>query len=115
MGPGLSDLVFNYPGHLVKLERCKNLLQAKLLAAKLAESGKALHAGLPFSVRKVVDGKNLLVGQALLEKYNYDDMAVTSFMLEGVKLVGMPNTPSCYRDMLKPATLTLEDLQASAT
>ena len=111
MGPGF---VFKYPAHLVKLERRKNLLQAKLLATKLVDSEKALHAGLPLSVQKVVEGKNLLVWKALLEKYDYDDMAVTSFMQEGVKLVGMPDTPSCYPAMLKPATLTLEDLQASA-
>ena len=78
------DFVFKYPAHLVKLERRKNLLQAKLLATKLVDSEKALHAGLPLSVQKVVEGKNLLVWKALLEKYDYDDMAVTSFMQEGV-------------------------------
>ena len=51
---------------------------------------------------------------ALLEKYGYDDMAVVPFMMKGVELVGMPDTPACYPPMLKPATLVVDDLQASA-
>lgn len=108
------DFVFKYPAHLVTLERKKNLLQAKLLAARLADEEKALHAKLPWSLQKVMEGKNLLLWKALLEKCNYDDLEVTSCMFEGVKLVGMPDTPPCYPAMLKPATLVMEDLQASA-
>ena len=36
------------------------------------------------------------------------------FMMKGVELVGMPDTPSCYPPMLKPATLAVDDLQNSA-
>jgi hypothetical protein len=36
--------------------------------------------GLTFPMLKVVDGKNLQAWKVLLEKYNGDDMAVTSFM-----------------------------------
>ena len=109
------DFVFKYPAHLVKLERRKNLLQAKLLAAKLADDEKTLHQSFPPSLKKVLEGKNLLVWKALLEKYGYDDLAVVRFMHEGVELVGMHDAPSCYPAMLKPATMTLEDLQSSST
>eukprot|EP00435_Cladocopium_sp_Y103_P064485 s1024_g26.t1 len=108
------DFNFRYPADVVRLERRKNLLQAKLLVAKLAEEEKALHAGMEPSLQKVLKGKNLLVWKALLEKFEYDDMGVVPFMTEGVKLVGMPDTPPCYPAMLKPATLCLEDLQKSA-
>ena len=108
------DFVFRYPPHVVKLERRKNLLQAKLLATKMMDEEKALHEGLPWPVKKVLEGKNLLLWKALLERYEYDDLAVTSCMMEGVKLVGMPDSPPCYPAMLRPATLVLEDLQASA-
>ena len=83
------DFVFKYPAHLIKLERRKNLLQAKLLAAKLAEDEKTLHQSFPPSLKKVLEGKNLLVWKALLEKYGYDDLSVVRFMQEGVELVGM--------------------------
>ena len=65
------------------------LLQAKLLAAKLAEDEKTLHQSFPPSLKKVLEGKNLLVWKALLEKYGYDDLSVVRFMQEGVELVGM--------------------------
>ena len=96
----------------MKLERRKNLLQAKLLALKLADEERALHSALEPPLRKVLEGKNLLLWHALLERYGYDDMAVVPFMLEGV--AGMPDTPACYPAMLKPATLVVEDLQSSA-
>jgi hypothetical protein len=100
---------------LVKLERRKNLTQAKLLAVKLAEEEKTLHQSFPPALKKVLEGKNLLVWKALLEKYGYDDLAVVRFMQEGVELAGMHDPPSCYPAMLKPATVTLEGLQASST
>ena len=105
------DFVFKYPKNLVQLERRKNLLQAKLLAAKLNDDEKALHAGLPLCLQKVLAGKKLLLWKALLERYGYDDLAVVPFMFEGVRLVGVHDTPECYPAMLCSATLTLEDLQ----
>ena len=107
------DFNFRYPEHVVKLERRKNLLQAKLLSVKLAEEESKLHASLPPPLQKVLEGKKLLVWQALLEKFGYDDMGVVPFMMEGVKLVGRHDAPACYPQMLKPATLA-EDLTSSS-
>ena len=81
------------------------------MAAKLGDKECELHGSFPEPLRKVLRGKKLLLWKALLEKYDYDDMGVIPFMLEGVKLVGLHNTPSCYPPMLKPATMVLEDLQ----
>eukprot|EP00435_Cladocopium_sp_Y103_P065339 s704_g27.t1 len=108
------DFNFRYPSELVMLERRKNLLQAKLLAARLAADEDALHQALPASLEKVLEGKKLLLWKALLEKYNYDDMGVLSFMMDGVKLVGAHDTPPCYPAMLRPATLASQDLESSA-
>ena len=108
------DFVFRYPAHVVRLERRKNLLQAKLLRLKLADDKHVLHSTLPPSLNKVLAGESLLLWHALLERYGYDDMAVVSFMMKGVELVGMPDTPACYPPLLKPATLVVDDLQASA-
>ena len=108
------DFIFLYPAHVVKLERKKNLLQAKLLATKLAEDEKALHEGRPRPLQKVLQDKDLLVWKALLEKYEYDEMAVAPFMCKGIKLVGKHDAPACYPLLLKPATLVQEDLESSS-
>lgn len=112
----LFSLDFNlrYPMHLTKIERKKNLLQAKIMARKLEQDEKALHSGLPKCLEKVLGGKNLLLWRDLLAKYQYDDMGVVDFMLKGVPLVGVHDTPSCYPELLKPATMTEEDLRSMA-
>ena len=108
------DFVFQYPGHVVKLERKKNLLQARLMAIKLADSEQKLHDSLPEPLAKVLNGKRLLLWKGLLERYGYDDMGVVPFMFEGVRLVGAHDAPPCYPSLLRPATLVAEDLQTSA-
>ena len=109
-------LEFNlkYPPHVVMLERKKNLLQARLLAKQFEQQEKQLHESLPPSLQKVLHGKQLLVWKKLLERYEYDDMQVYDFMASGVKLTGMHDTPACYPEKIRPATLTQEDLEASA-
>ena len=108
------DFNFGYPGHLVRLERRQNLLQAKLMALRLTDDEARLHASMPGHLQKVLVGKNLLLWKALLEKYEYDDMGVVPFMMEGVRLVGKHDSPPCYPHMLKPATLTADDLASSS-
>ena len=114
--PTRYALEFNlqYPEAVVKLERKKNLLQAKLLAVQCEEQEKALHAALPPSLQKVLLGKRLLVWKKLLEKYQYDDLQVFDFMANGVRLTGMHDTPACYPELIKPASLTQHDLESSA-
>ena len=97
-------LQFNlrYPAEVVKLERKKNLLFARLLAAQTEPQEKALHDGLP------------LVWEQLLRKYEYDDVEVVRFMREGVHLVGAHDSPPCYPEKIKAASLTKQDLEESA-
>eukprot|EP00435_Cladocopium_sp_Y103_P068938 s291_g32.t1 len=83
------DFNVKFPSDVVKWERRKNLLQAKLMAAGLAEDEKKLHSALPPSLQKVLEVKSLLVRKALLEKYHYDDMGVTAFMFEGASAEGL--------------------------
>ena len=99
---------------MIKLERKKNLLHAKLLKLKLAPLEKKLHDEMPASVAKVVADKQILLWKSLLEHYGYDDMPVVDFLTHGVKLVGAHDTPSCYPQQLKPASLTEDSLRASA-
>eukprot|EP00435_Cladocopium_sp_Y103_P018873 s3690_g4.t1 len=88
--------------------------QAKLKAIQLEKDEKQLHEQLPGSLKKVLQGKKLLLWRALLEKYGYDDLEVFKFMSEGVHLSGKHDTPACYPEKIRPATLTQEDLERSA-
>ena len=63
---------------------------------------------MPPCLQKVLDGKNLLLWRDLLSKYNYDDPGVVDFMMKGVPLVGAHDTPPCYPELLRPATITEE-------
>ena len=110
-------LEFNlrYPHHLVELERKKNLLHAKLMAAQLEKQELTLHAEMPECLRKVLDGKRLLLWRSLLEKYGYDDLEIFEYMAHGVPLAGKHSPAPCYPEKVKPASLTVADLEASAT
>ena len=103
-----------YPAELVSLERKKNLLFAKLLAVQTEAQEKLLHDSLPDSLAKVLSGKRILVWEQLLKKYEYDDMEVVRFMKEGVRLVGSHDSPPCYPEKIKAASLTKSDLENSA-
>lgn len=70
-----SDCNLQCPPQLVQVERKKNLLQAKLLAAQTRQQEEALQAALPKSLQKVLHDKKLIVWQNLLEKYQYDNRA----------------------------------------
>lgn len=108
------DFNLKHPHHLVTLERKKNLLHARLLKLKLASKEEKLHAELPAPVAKVISDKQILLWKSLLEHYGYDDMPVVDFMTQGVKLVGSHDTPTCYPEQLRPATLTEASLRSSA-
>ena len=112
----VAALHFNlhYPMELVRVERKKNLLYAKMWAKKQAAAEAELHSGLPPSLRKALEGKNLLLWRDLLVKYDYDDLGVVDFMMKGVPLVGTHDTPPCYPELLRPATMTEEDVKKSA-
>lgn len=103
-----------YPHELVKLERKKNLLFAKLLSAQTQDQERALHDSLPGHLQKVLDGKRILVWEQLLKKFEYDDLEVVRFMKEGVHIVGAHDTPPCYPEKIRAASLTKQDLESSA-
>ena len=95
---------WNFHPDLIRLERKKSLLQAKLMAKKLEEQEELFHANLPHCLARVLEGKRILLWEQLLVR----------FMKEGVPLVGCHDSPDCYPLKLKPASLTEEDLAQSA-
>ena len=114
--PTLFSLKFNltYPMHLVQIERKKNILQAKILLKKLESEELEMHKSFPDCLKKVLDGKKLILWRELLRKYHYDDMGVVDFMCKGVPLVGAHDAPSCYPELLKPASMTKSDLESTS-
>lgn len=50
----------------------------------------------------------------MAEKYGYADLGVCDLLIRGVPLVGQHDTPKCYPEKLKLATLTESDLRKSA-
>ena len=114
--PTLFSLKFNltYPMHLVQIERKKNILQAKILLKKLEGEEIEMHGKLPACLKKVLEGKKLLLWRELLKKYHYDDMGVVDFMLKGVPIVGVHDAPPCYPELLKPASMTQSDLESTS-
>ena len=108
------DYILRHPSALIKLERKKSLLQAKLWAKQLQLQENALQGSLPTSMQKVLVGKRLLLWEKLLRKYDYDDLGVVEFMKQGVRLVGVHSEAPCYPPLVRPATLTESDLRNSA-
>ena len=105
------DYNLRHPSALIKLERKKSLLQAKLWAKQLQLQENALQESLPTSMQKVLAGKRLLLWEKLLRKYDYDDLGVVEFMKQGVRLVGAHSEAPCYPPLVRPATLTESDLR----
>ena len=99
---------------LVEVVRKKNLLMARLLAKQLQAKEAELHNSFPECMRKVLDGKRLLLWEELLRKYEYDDMGVVDFMKHGVKLAGVHSDAPCYPRLVRPATLTEDDLRMAS-
>eukprot|EP00435_Cladocopium_sp_Y103_P019074 s1078_g4.t1 len=75
-------------------------LGAKLKAIQLEKDEQQLHEQLPDSLKKVLQGKKLLLWHLLLEKYGYDDLEVFKFISEGVRLSGKHDTPACYPEKI---------------
>eukprot|EP00438_Fugacium_kawagutii_P019357 Skav210201 [mRNA] locus=scaffold1264:141588:142514:- [translate_table: standard] len=65
-------------------------------------------------VKSRVDKKHIALFQHLLEKLQYDDLAVVDMVSHGIPLVGMQPAPKGYRPLVVPATMTQEELESSA-
>ena len=108
------DSVFSWSPEKWRMIRKKALLEAKVLALKLSGDESSLKSSLAPSVQKVVAAKRIFLWEALLKKYDFDDMGVCTFMRGGVQLVGMPETPQCFEPHGVPAVSTEGDLRATA-
>ena len=96
------------------LKRRLALLKVKLLVRSLEKEEQELHASFPSWYQKVVAPKKILAWKKLLEEFNYDDLEATKFLLEGCPLVGTSDLPKPFDAKIVPATLSEQELRATA-
>ncbi|CAE7200308.1 unnamed protein product [Symbiodinium microadriaticum] len=81
---------------------------------QLKPQEEALHASMPDYMQGVLKEKNLLVWEEVLRETSYPDLDCVRFMKEGVKLVGCEKHPESFLKKVVPATLSVEELRATA-
>jgi len=101
------------PTKLAK-ERLATVFHVKKLSIDLKLQEKELKASLHPDVSRCVSSKNILLFEKLLLQTDYWDMDVVNLLKFGVPLVGLQEPPTGYQRMLVPASMTEDELMASA-
>ncbi|CAE7211849.1 unnamed protein product, partial [Symbiodinium sp. KB8] len=109
----LNEYMTASPSELA-LKRRLALLKVKLLVRSLEKEEEELHASFPSWYQKVVAPKKILAWKRLLEEFKHDDLDATKFMMEGCPLVGTSDLPQPFDAKIVPATLTEQELRATA-
>ena len=65
-------------------------------------------------LRERLKAKNIVLFEHILKKLGYEDLGVIDLLVKGVPLVGMQKAPSGYKPLVVPATMTQDELEASA-
>ena len=81
---------------------------------RLRPQEEALHASMPCYMQGVLKDKNLLAWEEILKETSYPDLDCVQFMKEGVRLVGCEKHPESFLKKVVPATLSVEELRATA-
>ncbi|CAL1136988.1 unnamed protein product [Cladocopium goreaui] len=107
------QVVGTCPTKLAK-ERLSTVFHVKKLSIDLKLHEKELKASLHPDVSRCVNSKNILLFEKLLQQLNYWDMDVVDLLKFGVPLVGLQEPPTGYQRLLVPASMTEDELTASA-
>ena len=94
--------------------RLQSLIDCERLCKTLEKEEKELHQSLAPHLAEVLEGKNLILFEKLLSRFNYPDMEVVRFMRHGVDLVGEHPASPIFPLQLIKATTTPELLLKSA-
>ena len=89
----------------------KHVLQLRL---KLEDVEVKLHDTMEPHIKRVMRGKRILLFQALLQEYGYDDLGVIDELVHGVPLTGLQAVPPYAEKDLKAAPSTREILESEA-
>ena len=83
-------------------------------ANELSVKEKAMHEAMHPCVKKMLDGKRLLVLEEMLREAQYPDMGVVKEFREGSALVGEAPRTGLWPQKLSPASTTESELRESA-
>ena len=101
------------PHQLTKL-RCQFLQKWSRRAAALHAAEQELHSGMPPHVKRVMEGKRVLVMKELAEEMNWPDMDLFTEMCEGFRLVGTFEATGVFKPGVTVANLSAEELEKNA-
>ncbi|CAE7032352.1 unnamed protein product [Symbiodinium sp. CCMP2592] len=76
------------------------------LATSLSSNEAELKASMHPDVREITASKRILLWEALLKKYDYPDLCVSSLLKEGVPLVGHAPISGVFKPKFKPMQAT---------
>ena len=98
------------PHQLAKM-RCQFLQKWSRRAAELQTTEKELHRGMPEHVRRVMEGKRVLIMEELAKEMNWPDMGLFSELKEGFKLVGTFRPTGVFKTGVTIANLSEDELK----
>ena len=101
------------PSDLAK-ERLEMLKLYRRRAEELQQAEHELHKSLPDHVREVVQGKRILLLEERLKATAFPDLQVVEDFKHGVDLVGEEPFSPLFLEKLQPASMTVEQLEATA-
>ena len=95
-------------------QRLQVVLNLRKIADELAPKEKELKDSMDPQLRERLKAKNVVLFEHILKKLGYEDLGVIDLLVKGVSLVGMQKAPSGYKPLVVPATMTQDELEASA-
>lgn len=109
----IKEVVSSDPVVLAK-KRLQVILNLRKLADELKPADEMLKESMSLQVLDRVRSKNIALFRHILQQLQYEDMGVVDLVASGVPLVGMQEAPPGYKPLVVPATMTQDELEASA-
>ena len=109
----VGKVVESDPIELAK-KRLAEVFRLRQLTNELKDKEASLKATMEPDVAKCVKEKQILLFEYVLQQLGFWDMGVVDLVRRGVPLVGLQEAPQGYRRQLVPATMTEDELCASA-
>ena len=97
--------------HQLTKSRCQFLRKWAKRAASLQTAEHELHESMPQHVRRVMEGKRILVMEELAKEMDWPDMGLFSELREGFKLVGTFEATGVFKAGVTLANISEEELE----
>eukprot|EP00435_Cladocopium_sp_Y103_P011809 s4361_g3.t1 len=97
--------------HQLAKQRCEFLRTWSQRAREMQLDEAALHQSMPVHVRRIMEGKRILVMEALAKEMGWPDMSLFRELREGFKLVGTFGTTGIFKPGVTVASMSEEELK----